>query len=466
MSFQADTGRGPGTLVPVPAVLRTTAYHVPRHGAPVDLLLNGNEGQPPAKAAALIEAVLPRLPELLRRYPDPSALQAELAARSGVGPEQVLVTAGGDDALDRLCRAVLAPGRELIFPSPSFEMIARYAALAGGAVVKVPWPGATYPIEEVLSAITPRTAMIAVVSPNNPTGAVAGADDLLRLAAAAPGALLLLDHAYAEFSFDLTQVALSLPRAVVVRTLSKAWGLAGLRVGWVMGPRDIIGWLRVAGAPYAVSGLSLALAMERLREGQGDMEGLIAQVRRERDELTALLTELAAQPFPSQANFVLCRFRDAAWVRDALAGLGIAVRIFAGPGAASGVAAGELDGCLRITCPGHAGEFARLKAALGAALRPVGLSFSEDALRPPQVRDVDGAGLLARLSAKGLRAAVGEAAAGWWRVVTTAADIREARQKGAVPLGLAAPGPAADELIAAGAARVLPDLTALEAMLQ
>ena len=168
-------------------------------------------------------------------------------------------------AIDRLCRAYLAPGRRIVMPQPTFVMLPYYAALAGAEIDAVPWREGPYPLEAVLDAVTEQTAVIVVVSPNNPNGAVATAADLRALAEAAPHAVLLVDLAYAEYADeDLTAAALSHPSAVVVRTISKAWGLAGLRVGYAVGSPELIAILRVAGGPFSVSGLSLAVAERAL----------------------------------------------------------------------------------------------------------------------------------------------------------------------------------------------------------
>jgi HAD superfamily hydrolase (TIGR01548 family) len=160
---------------------------------------------------------------------------------------------------------------------------------------------------------------------------------------------------------------LALPNAVAVRSFSKAWGMAGLRVGYAAGPEEIIDCLRAAGGPYTVSRPSLSRVMQRIPEG---VSRFAETVRQEREELYRLLESLEAEPLPSQANFVLCRFKDAAWVYAALAALGILVRSFPDKE--------DLQGCLRITCPGDDEKFARLCSALRTVLQPQGLLFDMD----------------------------------------------------------------------------------------
>ena len=339
------------------------AYAPARPGTPCDLWLAGNEGRPPAALDLRVA------PDELGRYPLTAALEARAAAAFGLAPERVLVTAGADDGLLRVALAFLAPGRELVLPTPTFEMIPRYAALAGGDVVSVPWgDGAPYPVDEVLAAITPRTSVVAVVSPNNPTGAVARAEDLRRIAAAAPGALLLVDQAYAEFAGeDLTSAALALENAVVLRTMSKAYGAAGLRVGFALGAPDLLAPLRAAGNPYPVAAPSLSAAAARLDD---DITPLVRRIRVERRALTETLRELGLEAAPGEGNFLLVRTPRAEQVRDLMAGTGVAVRAF--PGAPG------LEDALRITLPGSARPFARLQRALRSALAPDALLFDLD----------------------------------------------------------------------------------------
>lgn len=351
-------------------------YKVPRAAAPIDLYLDANEGaQPPPW---LLDSLAVHYPEALRRYPSAAALETRLAGMYGVDPAQVIVTAGGDDAIDRLCKATLGEGRTLILPVPGFEMIARYGELAGGEVLRVQWPDVgPWPREAVLAAADARTALVALVTPNNPTGRVADLADLMALSSALPHAIILLDHAYVEYGGpDLTAEALRLPNVVVVRTFSKAWGLAGLRVGYALGNAQVIGWLRVCGAPYAVAGPSLALARARLDQAD-EVKSHCDRVVQERGWLTDLLVACGLSvPANQAANFVFARFEGPAaearalWLRDALAGLGLAIRAFPGkPG---------LSDAVRITLPGDPADFDRLRLGVAAALAPEAILLDVD----------------------------------------------------------------------------------------
>lgn len=346
---------------PSPRLQGLTPYRVPRTSAPIDLYLDGNEGPQPRRS--LMRALGRIAAERVRRYPDAGDLERALASRHGVRAEQVLVTAGGDDAIDRLCRATLAPGRALVAPTPTFQMLLTYASLAGATTRRVPWMSGPYPIADVVASAGADTSLVAVVSPNNPTGAVATARDLTRLSRSLPQATILVDLAYADFaSEDLTATALALENTVTIRTFSKAMGLAGLRVGYAMGSPETIRWLRAAGAPYPVSSPSLELALTSLNDGESSRRSFVRLISRERETLIRRLAALGAEPLPSQANFVLCRFHNANSVRDGLAALSIAVRAFPGDD--------DLRESLRITCPGRPEDFRRLLGALEIVLAP------------------------------------------------------------------------------------------------
>ena len=339
-------------------------YTVPRASAPIDLYLDSNEGAQPAPGLLdTIDSV-----DALRRYPDAAPLERRLADDLGVNPAQVVVTAGGDDAIDRICRVWLDRNSRLILPVPGFEMVRRYGLAAGAEIVEIPWETDAFPVDAVLAA--PDPAVVVITSPNNPTGSVVTVEALHRVAAGAPQALMLVDLAYAEFAEeDLTRAALELPNAVVIRTLSKAWGLAGLRVGYAIGSAENIGRMRAVGPPYAVSGVSLAVALSAL-DRREFMATYVSRVRHERERVRQVLTDCGATTRSSQANFVFAEVDDPMWVRDAVAGLGIAIRAFPGrPG---------LERAIRVSCPGDQEGLTRLTGALRAALAPQALLLDMD----------------------------------------------------------------------------------------
>lgn len=354
---------------PNDGVAQVAAYSVPRAPTPIDLRLDGNEGMPPPPE--FLRDLAASDPEMLRRYPDPKPAEKFLADRLGISADEILVTAGADDALDRACRASLDPGRTFILPEPSFEMLSRYPAILGAEIKSIAWPQGPYPLADVLAAITPRTGAIAIVSPNNPTGACATTEDLQAIAEAAPHALIIVDHAYIEYGGeDLTGLALQRPNIVVTRTLSKAYGLAGLRFGYAIANAKVIGWLRAAGSPYSVSSPSLSIACARLLRSDEDVRDHILQIHKERDRLVSLLADLGTEPLPSQANFVMTRCEDALWLRDGMAGLGIGVRAFPDRD--------NLADAVRITCPGNDEDFERLCHSLSTTLRPQALLLDMD----------------------------------------------------------------------------------------
>ena len=380
-------------------------YTVPRHPASITLRLDGNEGAPPSPR--VLESLSTLTPESLQRYPSPRPLEAELARRFGVPPGSVLVTAGGDEGLMRICRAFLGPGRNFVMPEPSFEMIRRYATGTGAEVRSLPYPSDGYPTDNVIAACDEHTAMVAVVSPNNPTGGVISSEDLQRLSAALPQVMLMVDLAYTEFSdCDLTQTALTLPNAVVFRTFSKASGLAGLRLGYAMGSERWIDILRSAGLPYPVSSPALRLADAVLNEVEST-ENDIAQIKNARRRITEALQRAGLTVYPSQGNFVFARGTDGTWWRDAMAGLGIGIRAWPGDD--------SLGDAIRISCPATSQETDIVCRAIATVAQPQAILFDMD-------------GVLADVS-RSYRVAI-QQTAGRFGVEVTPTDIEQIKAGG------------------------------------
>jgi len=276
----------------------------------------------------------------LNRYPEPqsTAVRARLARLYGCEPECLLISRGSDEAIDLLVRAFCRPGRDAVLTCPpTFGMYAVAAHIQGAQLVSVPLDAARgyrLDVRGVLYAATPAVKLVFLCSPNNPTGNLLQAQDVLRVATALTGrALVVVDEAYVEFASrpGLTAVCRDFPQLAVLRTLSKAHGLAGARLGALIADPEVIALLRKLIAPYAVP--------------QQARTRLIARVRASRDALAAALTALpaVAQVLPSEANFLLVRLGDPAGalararaagllVRDARGypGLGDALRVSIG----------------------------------------------------------------------------------------------------------------------------------------
>ncbi len=359
-----------GVLTPAGRVGAVQAYAPSRHGAPIDLDLAGTESAAPP--ASVLARGWAGARGKLSCYPDSASLAGELAASLGVEPAQIVVTAGADEAIDRVCRAVLSEGRNAIVTDPTFEMIPRYVALADSEVRGVPWPGGAYPVDAVIAAADESTALVAIVTPNNPTGTVASIDDIRRVHDAIPTALVLVDLAYIEYAgVDITRVVLELPRVVVTRTLSKAFGMPGIRVGYAVASVEIAGWLRRVGGPYPVSAVSLELARAALAAGAEDRVARVNTVRSNRSRLAAELRAEGASPTDSEGSFVCATGPRARWLADALAGQGIATRLFA-PAPPADTAR------VRIAVPADRRNFARLSRAVRVALKPQAILFDLD----------------------------------------------------------------------------------------
>jgi len=352
-------------------------YKGPAQPEPGVLKLDGNEGNPPPRK--LLEDLAAADLSKVRDYPDARPLESEIAERLGVDPERVVVTAGADEALDRVFRAYLAPGRRLALPVPAFEMMYRHAAVAGAEILPIPWTD-TFPTDDVIAALDDSVSLVVMISPNNPTGRTATASDLERVAKAASqvdsgaafGAMVVLDHAYVEYSDqDLTSVAQHFDNVVTVRTFSKAWGLAGCRVGYAVASPEVASLLRNVGSPFPVAGLSLAAVRAQMSTGEAALGEHVAAVRVGRGRLRETLNRLGIETSPAQGNFVLGDFGARCdFVLNGLNALGVRVRRFPHRP--------EIRNALRITVPDNAEPLERLLEALQICLAPEALLFDLD----------------------------------------------------------------------------------------
>jgi histidinol-phosphate aminotransferase len=283
-------------------------------------------GMPPAALQALRDGTHDALAQYPSAYARP--LAQAFASYVGVRPEEVLVTAGSDEALSCTFRGLAEPGAVVAHMDPTFVMARVFAATNSVVPVAVPVTPELDADADALLAIRP--ALTYLCSPNNPTGSIVSAAALGRILESSPG-IVLVDEAYAEFSgTNLARQAPAHGRMLVFRTLSKAFGMAGLRVGFAVGAAGLIRELEKARGPYTVSALSEHAATCALRDDVAWVRRGAALIAQYRDGFVESLRSAGFHPLPSAANFVLIPMADTARVAQALASKGILVRSFTG----------------------------------------------------------------------------------------------------------------------------------------
>jgi histidinol-phosphate aminotransferase len=289
--------------------------------------LNTNENPYPPSPRVL-EALARAIDGSLRLYPDPEAraLRARAAAAYGVPIDHVLAGNGSDELIALLLRAVVDPGDRVAFPVPTYSLYETLVAAHGARVVRVPFE-ADFALPAALAEAEARLTFLC--NPNSPSGTLVPVSAVARLAERVAG-LLVVDEAYVDFA---REHALGLvgrcPNVVVLRTLSKSFSLAGLRVGLLFGPPALLAGLRVVKDSYNVSRLA-QVAGEAALADLATMRANVTRVCTTRAVLTAGLERLGFRVLPSEANFVLARRpgTDLAPLARALAARGILVRHF------------------------------------------------------------------------------------------------------------------------------------------
>jgi len=242
----------------------------------------------------------------LTRYPEREPIEAIIAAHLGVAAQQVALTNGVDEAIHVLFGAFLEAGDELLLPVPTYTMYEVYVSATDARAVTVQAADdLKFPYERLLAAITPRTKIIAIANPNSPSGSIATREQLLEIARRAPHAVLLVDEAYFHFHgetvMDLVGVV---PNLMVARTFSKAYGLAGLRLGLLAGPVELMRWVRRVLSPYSVNSLALACLPAALDDATY-LDWYVDEVIAARAEFESALDEAEVPRWFSRANFIL-----------------------------------------------------------------------------------------------------------------------------------------------------------------
>ena len=294
------------TVKPRRAVMEMPEYHPPLAGRDA-LRLDFNENTL-APSPLVMDRLKKITAEGLTKYPEREPVERKVAAHLGLEPAQILLTNGVDEAIHLICCTFLDEGDEALIATPSFFMYDVNIGLMTRGLVKVQADETLeFPFERVLAAITERTKLIMIASPNNPTGATASRGQLLAIANAAPHAVLMVDEAYFHFHGESVMGDIvSTPNLIVARTFSKAYGLANLRIGLIAGSAELLRYLRKVSSPYNVNGVALDCLSVAI-----DDDAYIAwyaeQIRVGRERMMGGLAELGISYFPSAANFVLMK---------------------------------------------------------------------------------------------------------------------------------------------------------------
>jgi histidinol-phosphate aminotransferase len=267
-------------------------------------------------------------------YPDGGcvALRAKLAARWSLDPAQFVVGNGSNELLELAGRVFLRPGDEVVMGAPAFAVYKLVALLFGAKPVEVPLAGHAHDLGAMLRAVTPRTRLVYLASPNNPTGAINGAAEILAFARALPPhAVLVFDEAYAEFveangdAPDIRPLIAEGRHVIGLRTFSKLYGLAALRIGYGYASAEFAALLNRVRQPFNVNAIAQAAAIAAL-DDRAFATRCIAENAAGIAQLEAGFRRLGLEYAPSRANFVLVKVGDGAAVFEALQRRGIIVR--------------------------------------------------------------------------------------------------------------------------------------------
>lgn len=309
----------------------------------VKLASNENPfGFSPKVRDAIIENI-----DQMNRYPEPIAhdLSKLLAQRFQVGVHNIVLGNGSDDLIALLAHGFLNPGDEALMPHPAFPMYEISVKTAKGVPVRVPLRDHAMDLEAMVKQVTPRTKLIFITNPFNPTGAAITREQFQAFSRKIPqDVILVVDEAYIEFVrdkavFNSLDMPLADPRVVTLRTFSKAYGLAGFRIGYgVMDPQiaEVLNRIR---QPFNVNTLASEAARAALLD-QAFVDQTIGSIHKGIDDLVSALTQMGFEPLPTQANFLMVDIRtDATRVFLELLGQGVIVRSLKSYG---------FDTCLRI----------------------------------------------------------------------------------------------------------------------
>lgn len=293
-------------VLPVPrARVRAMKEYHPPLGSRDALRLDFNENT--VACSPKVSDVLAKISSgSLTRYPEREPVEAIVAAHLGIQASQIALTNGVDEAIHVLFEAFLDSNDELLLPVPTYTMYEVYASATDASIVTVQAADdLEFPYKQLLEAITSRTKVIAIANPNSPAGSIATREQIITIAKRAPQAIVLVDEAYFHFCGETVLDLLdTLPNLVVARTFSKAYGLAGLRIGLLASSTENMHWIRRVLSPYSVNSVALACLPAAL-DDTAYLNDYVAEVLAARTEFESALDTIGLRRWPSCANFVL-----------------------------------------------------------------------------------------------------------------------------------------------------------------
>lgn len=328
---------------PAPALPGAHSYKISSNENPFEPL--------PSVVKAIDEEAMTHI----NRYPDMRGWNVveRIAEHYGLGPEQVLLGCGSTEVITQLISLVAGPGDEVVYPWRSFEAYPIIVAGAGATSVQIPnRPDGSHDIDRIIAAVNDRTRLVILNNPNNPTSTSLSDGDARRVMETVPSdVIVLVDEAYFQFNTDpSTNVAMQLfheyPNVVVAHTFSKAYGLAGLRIGYAIGPADVIDGMQKVSLPFGVTDVAQTAALASLDAGD-ELQDRVESIVAERSRVVAALRD-QGWDFPEPyANFFWLGLGDRT---DEAAGrfvdAGLSVRVFSGEGIR--ISIGEPDANTRV----------------------------------------------------------------------------------------------------------------------
>lgn len=299
-------GRDPGTYTLLDFNERTIPVAEPIRQALIDFINSGR----------------------LQMYPCYGDITQNIADYCGVPEEQVMITNGSDQGIDVVIRAACREGDEIIIPGPSFAMYGQCARVENLNIIEPQYTlEGGFPLNEVLSSVNAKTRLIVISNPNNPSGTLLPPEDVVRIAKAAPGAVILVDECYFEYSkVTVADRLAEFPNLVITRTFSKTWGLPSVRLGYVLSAEENIQALLNVRGPYDVNQFAVAAVQAALVQPDVTLSYVDEVIQQSKPLLESFLKERGVTFWPSAANYLWTFPAEAERVNQALIDASILVR--------------------------------------------------------------------------------------------------------------------------------------------